>query len=94
MGLEKGRFRLSAPRSGGRSTMPDMEPSVLRQLARLSTIGIALVAATAIGLLIGYGLDRLLGTRPWLTMVFAVFGIAAGFLNLFRDVGLIERRWR
>ena len=74
--------------------MPDEDPSVLRQLARLSTIGISLVAATAIGLLIGYGLDWLFGTRPWLTMVFAVFGIVAGFLNLFRDVGLIGRKWR
>jgi ATP synthase protein I len=74
--------------------MPDDEPSVLRQLARLSTIGISLVAATAIGLLIGYGLDRWLGTRPWLTMVFTLFGIVAGFLNLFRDVGLIGRTWR
>jgi len=74
--------------------MPDDEPSVLRQLARLSTIGIALVAATAIGLLIGYGLDQWLGTRPWLTMVFTLFGIAAGFLNLFRDVGLIGRTRR
>jgi ATP synthase protein I len=71
--------------------MPDDEPSVLRQLARLSTIGISLVAATAIGLLLGYGVDRLLGTTPWLTMVFTLFGIAAGFLNLFRDVGLIGR---
>jgi ATP synthase protein I len=62
---------------------------MLRQLARLSTIGISLVAATAIGLLIGYGLDRLLGTKPWLTMLFALLGIAAGFLNLFRDAGLI-----
>jgi len=69
--------------------MPDDEPSMLRQLARLSTIGISLVAATAIGLLIGYGLDRLLGTKPWLTMLFTLLGIAAGFLNLFRDVGLI-----
>ena len=74
--------------------MPDDEPSVLRQLARLSTIGISLVAATAIGLLIGYGLDRWLGTGPWLTMVFTLFGIAAGFLNLFRDVGLIGRTRR
>jgi ATP synthase protein I len=74
--------------------MPDDEPSVLRQLARLSTIGIALVAATAIGLLIGYGLDRWLGTGPWLTMLFTLFGIAAGFLNLFRDVGLIGRTRR
>jgi len=74
--------------------MPDDEPSVLRQLARLSNIGISLVAATAIGLLIGYGLDRLFGTAPWLTMVFVLFGIAAGFLNLFRDVGLIGKKRR
>ena len=74
--------------------MTDVEPSVLRQLARLSTIGIALVAATTIGLLMGYGLDRLFGTAPWLTMIFTVFGIAAGFLNLFRDVGILGRKWR
>jgi len=74
--------------------MPDDDPSVLRQLARLSTIGISLVAATAIGLLMGYGLDWLLGTMPWLTMAFTLFGIAAGFLNLFRDVGLIGKTRR
>ncbi|MEK6718746.1 MAG: AtpZ/AtpI family protein [candidate division NC10 bacterium] len=71
--------------------MPNDEPSVLRQLARLSTIGVSLVAATAIGLAIGYGLDRVLGTRPWLTLMFTLFGIAAGFLNLFRDVGMLGR---
>ena len=74
--------------------MPDEELSVMRQLARLSTIGITLVAATAIGLAIGYWLDRWLGTRPWLTMVFTLFGIVAGFLNLFRDLGLVKRTWR
>ncbi|HEX7551353.1 MAG TPA: AtpZ/AtpI family protein [Candidatus Methylomirabilis sp.] len=74
--------------------MPDEEPSVLRQLARLSTIGISLVAATAIGLAIGYGLDRWLETSPWMTMIFTLFGIAAGFLNLFRDLGLVRRTWR
>lgn len=73
--------------------MAEFEPSVWRQLARLSTIGVALVAATAIGLGIGYGFDRWLGTSPWLTMLFTLFGIAAGFLNLFRDLGLIQRRW-
>jgi ATP synthase protein I len=74
--------------------MSDEEPSVLKQLARLSTVGLSLVAATAIGLLIGYWLDKWLGTGPWLTMVFTLFGIAAGFLNLFRDLGLLGRRWR
>jgi ATP synthase protein I len=71
--------------------MPDEEPSALKQLARLSTVGVALVVATAIGLAMGYGLDRWLGTSPWLTLVFTLFGIVAGFLNLFRDVGLIGR---
>ncbi len=61
-------------------------PSALRTLAQLSTLGIAMVAAVAIGLGIGYGLDRLLGTEPWLTMLFALFGIVAAFLNLFRDL--------
>lgn len=74
--------------------MPDEESSVLRQLARLSTIGVALVAATFIGLGIGYALDKWLGTSPWLMMVFTLFGIVAGFLNLFRDVGLVGRTKR
>lgn len=61
------------------------EPSLWRTLGQLSTLGIAMVAAVAIGLAMGYWLDRWLGTSPWLTMLFAVFGIVAGFLNLVRD---------
>jgi ATP synthase protein I len=72
--------------------MPGDDTSLIKQLVRLSAIGVALVAATAIGLAIGYGLDRLFGTSPWLTLTFLLFGIAAGFLNLFRDVGLIGKR--
>ena len=71
--------------------MPEEEPSLFKQLARLSTVGVTLVAATAIGLAIGYGLDRLFGTTPWLTLTFTLFGIVAGFVNLFRDLGLIGR---
>jgi ATP synthase protein I len=72
--------------------MEEQGPSALKELLRLSTIGVGLVAATAIGLLMGYGLDRLLGTHPWLMLTFTVLGIAAGFLNLLRDVGMLKRR--
>ncbi len=71
--------------------MPDDEPTLLRQLARLSTVGLTLVASTAIGLLFGYLLDRWLGTTPWLTMLCTLFGIVGGFLNLFRDLGVLKR---
>ena len=61
-------------------------PKLLRTLGQLSTLGIAMVAAVAIGLAIGYWLDRWFGTSPWLTMIFALLGIVAGFVNLFRDL--------
>ncbi|MGE5513452.1 MAG: AtpZ/AtpI family protein [Bacteroidota bacterium] len=43
-----------------------------------------LVAAILVGGIIGYVLDRWLGTTPWLFLVFFVLGFAAGILNLLR----------
>ena len=47
-------------------------------------IGVELVAALAIGVGIGWALDRWLGSSPWLLIVFFVFGAAAGIMNVFR----------
>ncbi|MBF0589533.1 MAG: AtpZ/AtpI family protein [Magnetococcales bacterium] len=49
-------------------------------------IATELASSIAIGIGIGYGLDRWLDTRPWLTLTFLLFGVAAGFLNLYRAV--------
>lgn len=54
-----------------------------RLVGTLSLVGINLVVATFIGFAIGYGLDRLFGTSPWLTIIFLILGIIAGFRNLF-----------
>jgi len=40
--------------------------------------------AMGLGFAWGYGMDRLFGTRPWLTAIFTGFGIIAAFINLFR----------
>jgi ATP synthase protein I len=45
-----------------------------------------LVAATVLGAGLGYGLDRWLGTGPWLLVVGVVLGAAAGFLAVYRLV--------
>lgn len=50
-------------------------------------VGVELVSALAVGLAIGWGLDRWLGTRPWLMLVFILAGGAAGILNVFRLFG-------
>jgi ABC-type spermidine/putrescine transport system permease subunit II len=70
---------------------PSGEQSAWKALGELSTIGLALVIATVLGLAGGYYLDRWLGTSPWLTLIGLVFGIAAGFVNLFRSVKRAEK---
>ncbi len=42
-----------------------------------------MVAATFIGLAMGYYLDLWLGTTPWLTLIFLLLGIVSGFRNIF-----------
>lgn len=51
-----------------------------------SYLGILMVACIAIGGLMGYFLDKWLGTKPWLFLLFILFGIIAGFINVFREV--------
>lgn len=55
-------------------------------LLKASLIGIHLVAATFIGFGIGYFLDNWLDTSPWFKIVFLLFGVAAGFRNMFQEV--------
>ncbi len=43
-----------------------------------------LVGAVLVGGLIGYALDRWLGTWPWFFLVFFFLGFAAGVVNVTR----------
>jgi len=60
------------------------EKPFFKQLMQASTIGINLVLSTFVGLAIGYGLDSLFHTSPWLTIIFLILGIIAGFRELLR----------
>ncbi len=64
--------------------MEEKDRRLLRVVGVLSTVGIAMVAATVIGLYIGRWLDGYFGTSPWLTAVFLLLGIIAGFRNLYQ----------
>jgi F0F1-type ATP synthase assembly protein I len=61
----------------------------------VSIIGIQFPVAIALGYFFGRWLDGLFGTDPWLMIIFALCGIAAGFVNLFRitaQAGRAEQR--
>ena len=53
-----------------------------KELAYYSSLGISISLAIFIGLGIGVWLDRKFDTAPWLTLIFLLFGIIAGFRNI------------
>lgn len=55
------------------------------QLQMAWRLVIELVSGLVIGFGIGYGLDTLLGTSPWLMIVFIFLGLAAGVNVMLRS---------
>lgn len=58
----------------------------IRMIGQLSTIGLAFVFALMLGFGGGYWLDQRLGTKPWLSLLGFVMGLAAGVLNVVRTM--------
>lgn len=56
------------------------------------TMGLHIASASIVGLVIGYFLDDYLGTKPWLIMIFFLFGVVAGFKMVFEDFRKLQRR--
>jgi ATP synthase protein I len=52
-------------------------------MAYASSIGISMVIAIFGCLFLGVWLDRKLGTGPYLTLLFLLLGILAGFRNIY-----------
>ncbi|MBF0158214.1 MAG: AtpZ/AtpI family protein [Magnetococcales bacterium] len=53
-------------------------------------LGTEMVAALLIGAAMGYALDHFFGTQPWMMALFSLFGIAAGFRNMYRTASALS----
>jgi len=62
-----------------------------RKLAEVSSLAMTLPAGIAVGLFVGYGLDRWLKTDPWMLILWTLLGVASGFLNLLRGLRKYEK---
>ena len=54
-----------------------------KAFALLAQMGITIAVCIGLSILIGYYLDRFLGTSPWLLLLFILFGIIAAFKSIF-----------
>ena len=54
-------------------------------------LGTELVAAVVVGTIIGFILDTLFDTKPWLIIIFFFLGTAAGMLNVIRAANIMQK---
>ena len=54
-------------------------------------LGTELIAAVAVGTIIGFILDSWFGTKPWLIIIFFFLGTAAGILNVIRTANRMQK---
>jgi len=66
---------------------PEGRGKAMGQALRLST---ELVAGVAIGAFIGWALDKLFGTAPFLMVAFLILGAAAGIMNVVRTAKAMQ----
>lgn len=57
----------------------------------IASMGINLVLSSAVGLAIGYYLDKWLKTTPILLIVFFAIGTFAGFYQIYKDIKRLEK---
>lgn len=81
--------RIAAAKSAQEGDTPHMEEHYSQaQLAWRMVV--ELVAGLGIGFGVGYGLDLLIGTTPWLMVLFTLLGFAAGVLTMVRSAREIQ----
>ena len=55
-------------------------------------LGVEMVSALIVGGLMGWGIDKLLGTKPWFMIIFFLFGAIAGMLNVIKTGKKINKQ--
>jgi F0F1-type ATP synthase assembly protein I len=66
--------------------------SATAQATRFLGVGLTWVGSTVLFLLLGSWADGRLGTKPWLSLLGAVVGAAAGFYYLIRQLAAATPR--
>ncbi len=63
-------------------------PSSIGAAFKLST---ELVAAVAVGTIIGFIFDKTFGTKPWFILIFFFVGVVAGITNVIRSAKNMQK---
>jgi len=64
---------------------------VVKSLISYSSLGLEMGLCVAIGIAIGYFLDRYFMTSPYLTIIFMIFGVIAAMKTIYKLMKKLEK---
>ena len=85
------KTRLKIAKSKIKKKLDDDSPNRGSFMGNAFKLGTELVAAVAVGTIIGFILDSWFDTKPWLIIIFFFLGAAAGMLNVIRAANKMQK---
>ena len=85
------KTRLKIAKSKIKKEVQDLDEKKGSFMGNAFKLGTELVAAVAVGTIIGFILDTLFDTKPWLIIIFFFLGAAAGMLNVIRAANRMQK---
>ena len=85
------KTRLKIAKSKIRENLYNDEEKRGSFLGNAFKLGTELVAAVAVGTIIGFILDSWFDTKPWLIIIFFFLGAAAGMLNVIKAANKMQK---
>ena len=72
-------------------SMSEDKREIVKSLISYSSLGLEMGLCVAIGIAIGYFLDRYFLTSPYLTIIFMIFGIIAAMKTIYQLMKKLEK---
>ena len=85
------KTRLKIAKSKIKKEVQDLDEKKGSFMGNAFKLGTELVAAVAVGTIIGFILDSWFGTKPWLIIIFFFLGAAAGMLNVIKAANRMQK---
>ena len=86
------KTRLKIAKSKIKKEVQDLDEKKGSFMGNAFKLGTELVAAVAVGTIIGFILDSWFDTKPWLIIIFFFLGSAAGMLNVIRAAYKMQKK--
>lgn len=63
---------------------------ISKQIHQAIKLSSEFLAGIAIGIVLGFGIDYFLNTKPFALIIFTILGFCAGILNVLRSLGHVK----